>query len=480
MAHGRADEQGETVMRESRPDPRALVLLVSLLAAHLVLTVAHHHHPLVTDEFYWVRNARHLVEHCRFPALDPTALAAEKGQAWAASDWRPQGFTVFLAVCSLGDFDAPDTTLRLRVTVVQFLLLASILLWLYRLAVRGGFSPWVSAVILGASPWTFEFVNDLGADSLNAFVASLALLLLWRWVAAAHRTTDRLFWAAFTASLPLLLRPEMIVLAPVMVGLAILLRWPPRGRDLAAAAIAFTIVAGVQVAYRLSVAGEIGIYGGRQQIVNRGAFHWAETWPGTEKEGYDFVYLLTEGRVLSLPDRAFADADEKKRVQQILDRVRATGRYTSEDDAAFERLASERKRRFPILVASLRLWHVAHLWLNNENPNPILVALTPVPRVVRRPIYGALLLLRVVIYSLAIIATARALARFNRGEADAFDRLTLLMAGLIVARSVLVGGIFNWKVHRYVLTAWPAMLWCACAAFRMNGKAVRSTTEVAP
>lgn len=454
-----------------RFDP-PLALLVVLLAAHLALTLAHYHHPLITDEIYWVRNARHLVEHGSLPPIDPAALAAEQGQAWAASDWRPQAYTVFLAICSLGDFDDPDVTLRLRATTVQFLLLAAIVIALYRVAVRAGVSRWPAALLLGIAPWTFEFVNELGADSLNAFVMSLALLLLWRWIADPHRGTAWLFGSALVASVPLLVRPEMIVLAPVVIGLAMLLRRPFTRAEFLTAVAAFALVLGIQVAYRIWFTGKPGIYGGRQQIVNRGAFHWAETWPGTEKEGYDFVYLLTEGRPIALPERAFADEHERQRVQSIVDRVRARGRYTREDDTAFEVLARERTRRFPILVASLRLWHTAHLWLNNENPNPILDALAPVPRGVRRPIYGALLLLRLAIYAAALFAAVRAAVRLRRGEADAFDRLTLLMAGFILARSLLVGLVLNWKVHRYVLVAWPAMLWCACAALRPRTSAV--------
>lgn len=35
----------------------------------------------------------------------------------------------------------------------------------------------------------------------------------------------------------------------------------------------------------------------------------------------------------------------------------------------------------------------------------------------------------------------------------------------------------NWKVHRYVLAAWPAMLWCACAALRRHRRTDESASE---
>lgn len=448
-------------------DALPFALLILLLLAQFALTLTHYARPIGADERYWIGKARYLTEHGRFPPIAPEALAAQKG-AWGLSDWRPPGFPLFLAALSLGDFDDPGTVLRLRVTIAQFVLLAGIVIALFRIALAAGLHGrrrLAAAVILGAAPWTFGFADDMsGADAFNAFMISAALLLLWRWIAEPRHGAVWLFWASVAASLPLLIRPEMIVLAPVVVGLAMLLRWPPRLAEMAAAVAAFLLVAGAQVAYRASVTGEPGFYGGLH-IRNRGAFHWASTWPGTEKEGYDFVYALTEARYeRPLPDRAFANEEERRTVQQIIDRVLARGHYAEEDDAAFDRLARERNARAPWLAPALRVWHTAALWLNTENPPAILQALAPVPRSVRRPIYGALLLFRLACYALAIAATIRALIRLRRGEADAFDRLTLLMAGFILARSLLIGMVLNWKVYRYASAAWPAMLWCAASA----------------
>lgn len=452
-------------MRDRIRIDTALGLLVFLLAAQFAVTLAHCYKPLITDEFYWTGKARYFAEHGWFPPIDAEALKAERGEVWGVSDWRPQLYTLFLALCSFGDFDDPARSLRLRATIVHFLLLAVVLICLFRIAVRAGVPPYFAALVFGAAPWTFAFVNELGADSLHAFVVSLGLLLLWRWAVAPKRQNGALFLAGCVASLPLLLRPEMIVIAPIVLGLALLLRWPPRPSDLLTVVAAFALVLTAQIAYRTWFTGEPGVFG-RLAIVNRGAFHWTDTWLGTEKEAYDFVYAITEGREHPLPERAFADASERKRVQVIAERVRARGRYAQEDDAEFEKLAQERRNRSPLLVSSLRLWHTAHLWVNVENPSPLLDALAPVPRSVRRPIYGTLLLFRLILYALAAVAIVRAVVRLRRGEADAFDRLTLLAAGFIVARSLLIGAVLNWKVHRYVLAAWPPMLWCACAALR--------------
>lgn len=442
------------------------VLLVSLLSAHFVVVLAFHARPLIPDERYFVERARHLVEHRSLPRVAPEAMAAERGLSWGTSDWRPQGYTLFVALCSLGDFSDPDA-LRLRVMTAQFLLMAGVLLASFR-TIASSLSPrgrLAAAVLFGAAPWPFEFVDDLsGADSLNASVVSLGLLLLGRWTSGRGMHAAP-FIAAAVTSTTLLIRPEMIVIAPLVIALSLALRPGTGWRAIAAGCAAFLSILAVQIAYRTWFTGHVGIYGG-QHILNRGAFHWVETWPGTEKEGYDFVYALTGGRVMPLPARAFGSPEEKAEVERVLSRIASTGSYTAEDDHVFERIAGERRRKYPVLTTMLRLWHGAHIWLNLENPHGLLEALEPVPRNVRRPIYGALLGLRLLIYALAAAAFGRALGRLRSGRADALDRLTLLAFGLVLSRTLLVSVVLNWKVHRYALAAWPAMLWCAAAAFR--------------
>ena len=48
-----------------------------------------------------------------------------------------------------------------------------------------------------------------------------------------------------------------------------------------------------------------------------------------------------------------------------------------------------------------------------------------------------------------------------RLRADEYDDLTLLMFAWVVARSILVGVILGWRVHRYILSAWVPLLFCA-------------------
>jgi hypothetical protein len=444
-------------------DP-GLVLLLALLIFQCVIEMSHYRHPLVTDEFYWVRKAQYIASNHRFEPADPRAIAAERGTEWGTSDWRPQGYPLFLAFASGGDFSDPAGALRRRLTLIQCVGISVLIVILYSIAAPrlGTRERLLAALIGGLPPWPFEGINEIGTDTLNAIVAAAALLLLWRWVTDQKGGTTTLFVSCTVAAIPLLLRPEMIATAPVMVGAALLLRRPKRSEILAAFA-ALSIVAGTQVAYRTWFTGHPGLYGG-QHIENRGAFDWATTWLGTEKEGYDFVYAVTEARRAPLPSRAFANLDEKQRVEAVVSRVVQRGVYNAADDAEFERLANERKARAPVPTALLRVWHTLHLWLNIENPSPLLELLAPVPRAIRRLIYGALVLLRLVILALAAIAAIRAWRAYRTRTADAAEALTLIAMTFIVARSVLIGIVLNWKVHRYMLAAWPAMLWCAMAA----------------
>lgn len=447
-----------------RPDP-ALALLVALLAAQCAVVLTHYRGPVMNDEAYWLAKARYLTEHHRFPPIDANALAAQDGRGWGNSDWRPQLYTIVVAAVSGGDLQDAEGSLRLRMTILQFALLAAVLIALY-LTARPALPPrarLLAAALLGIAPWTFEYVNDISSDPPNAFMATLGILLLWRAEGAR-----RWFVAMLVLSLTILLRPEMIVIPPLLALVAMLLRRRIVLREALAAVAAFIIVIAAQVAYRTSFTGRLGLFGGLH-ITNKGAFDWTKTWLGTEKEAYDFVYAISEGRPEhSLPARAFANDDERRRVDAIIDRVAARHQYRAEDDVAFEQLARERRERAPVRTLLLRLWNVVHVWVNVENPQPLLQTLASVPRAVRRPILGGLFVLRIAVLVMA------AAGMLHARTSSALGRLTLLMATFTVARTLLIGVALNWKVHRYVLAAWPAMLWCGVALL-VSVRGTRST-----
>jgi hypothetical protein len=451
-----------------RPFDPALALLIGLLAVHAAVVLTHFRHPLITDEDYFVAKGRYLAVHHRFAPADPQSLAVERGEAWGNSDWRPPGYAIFLVAVSGGDFDDPAGALRLRVTIAQFLMVAASLLALYLAAVAAGAPRYAAAILFGVPPWTFFAVNEIGPDPENVFFVTFALLLLWRWIIAKRHDTWWITSATAVATIALFFRPEMIVFPPLLVGAAMLLRTRVARvsiRQLAAAALVYCALVGLEVAYRTWFTGRVGVFGG-QHIYNRGAFDWADTWLGTEKETYDFVYAIGEGKPANLPERAFDSAAERNEVLRIAARIAARGRYTAADDDAFAQLARQKKREHPLRVVLLRGSHTIHLWLNVENNAPLLDALSPVPRLVRRPFYGALLLLRIAALGLACVALVRAVRELRQGRFDDFTLLVLLLLFYVAARSALTGLVLNWNVHRFVLSAWPPLLCCAAIALR--------------
>jgi hypothetical protein len=468
MAH-RGGYATPILMRSPRrPFDPALALLIGLLAVHAAVVLTHFRHPLITDEDYFVAKGRYLAAHHRFAPADPQSLAVERGEAWGNSDWRPPGYAIFLVAISGGDFDDPAGALRLRVTIAQFLMVAASLLALYLVAVAAGAPRYAAAILFGVPPWTFFAVNEIGPDPENVFFVACALLLLWRWIVAKRHGMLWITSATAVATVALFFRPEMIVFPPLLVGAAMLLRTRVARvsvRQLAAAALVYCALVGLEVAYRTWFTGRIGVFGG-QHIYNRGAFDWADTWLGTEKETYDFVYAIGEGKPANLPERAFDSAAERDEVLRIAARIAARGRYTAADDDAFAQLARQKKREHPLRVVLLRGWHTIHLWLNVENNAPLLDALSPVPRAVRRPFYGALLLLRIAALALACVALVRAVRELRQGRFDDFTLLVLLLLFYVAARSALTGLVLNWNVHRFVLSAWPPLLCSAAIALR--------------
>jgi hypothetical protein len=432
---------------------RALAVLIALVAMQCAIALLNvPSKPLGGDERYYVAKARYLYEHGRFQKATAADLAAEAGGP-GNSDWRPQGYPAFVALVSSGNFDV--VPLRRRVTVVQLALVVAAVLMAWRLV-----PPTLgAALVLGLSPWPFGFVTQIVADSLNACVAFFALVLLLRWAAGERPRTALLFAGAFLSASTLLLRPEMAAVAPVPVAAALLIRWR-RDRvtivQLAAAASAMLIIVAAQFAYRTYFTGRVQptLFGGLH-IYNRGAFEWANSWVGTEHEAYDFVYGLGQiDKGKPLPARAFASEEERRTVEELRARVREGG-FTADVDAAFGRLAEQRKRERPFAAIVLpRLWHTAHLWLNSETNDQLLLFLSGWPRPLRRIFIAGLLLLK-----LALLALF--LRQVIRGPTQP---LVAILGSFVIARTLLVGLVLNWMVHRYMTAAWLPLIVVALAA----------------
>jgi len=435
--------------------PIPLVVLLVLLAAQSALLVFNlQPAPLGGDEPYYFAKAKALVEEGRFPRARAEDLVIEAG-APGVSDWRPQGYPAFVALVSGGDFDV--AALRRRVAFAQLALVVAAVLTAWTLVPR----TLVSALVLGIAPWPFAFVTRIMTDSLNAVVAFFALVLLYRWVVAKEGRTGLLLAGSLLSAATLLVRPEMAAIAVLPIAVALLLRWRQgwvQPRHLAAAAAALLLVVGLQYAYRVYFTGRMSpsLFGGLH-IHNRGTFAWANTWLGTEHEGYDFVYAISAGDTTArLPARAFASDAERRTVEALRARVRAEG-FTPEVDRAFGELAARRIREHPFMAGVLpRLWHCVHVWVNTETNEQLLQFLSSWPRSIRRPLLGALLLLKLALVGLF----AWRVLRWPPAP------LVAMMGSFVLARTVLVGLVLNWMVNRYMVVAWLPLIVTALA----NGK----------
>lgn len=434
---------------------RSRLLLIALLALQGVLAVLRHgpDSRFGGDEPYYVEKARTIARLGALPRASARDLAIERGEIKGVGDWRPPGYPLLVAICSLGNFE--PLALHRRVTVMQLLALAAALWWLFETLMRfvpaGSSAGFGLAVLLGALPWPFEFVGLVGPDSLNASCCLIAVLLLWR---------EQFFAGSLVAALCMFLRPDMLALTPLLIAAAWLVS-SRRRSDAFRCAAAFLLVLGLQFGYRAYFTRTLtpDPFGGFN-LADRGAYDWAHSWLGTEREGYDFVYGLTNGRLTAnLPDRAFANDGERRTVMELVERVRREG-YSQEIDAAFARLTAERLRADPLRAnIAPRLWHTAHLWLNDETNEQLLVALAHMPRWPRRILIGALLVTKFAL----LLGFAVAVWKFS--GRDPLGRLIVLMAVVVIARTLVIGVALNWMVHRYVLVAWPHILGCVAAAY---------------
>jgi hypothetical protein len=435
------------------------IILAVLLAMQAAIALLHvPETPLGGDERYYVAKARYLYEHGRFEKAKPDDLAAEAG-AHGNSDWRPQGYPVFVAAVSGGAFDVVPLRRRVALVQVALMLLAVAVAWRLLRPTLPPRRQLAAAAILGIAPWPFGFATQIISDSLNATVAFVALALLVRWTTQARPRTMLLVAGALLSASTLLLRPEMAAVAPVPVAAALLIRHRRNRVPLshwAGAAAAMLLIVALQFAYRTYFSGRLEptLFGGLH-IYNRGAFAWANSWLGTEHEAYDFVYALGQQRAgKPLPARAFASEEERRTVERLRARVRSEG-LTREIDDAFGTLAETRKREDPFGAIVLpRLWHAVHLWVNTETSDQLLLFLSRWPRPPRRALIAGLLLLKAVLLALFVVQVIRRRA----------NAMVAILAAFVVARTLLIGLVLNWMVHRYMLAAWLPLLVVALAS----------------
>lgn len=439
-------------MVDRRTQQLPFLLLTCILTLQVLLALRAATGPFTGDEPYYVRKAIYFYENHAFQVADPAEMELQKRHVWGTADWRPQGYPVLVALCSGGHFD-PDT-LRRRVTLLQSLSMAVMIMLTYRLVERSVHvhARLPVAIALAVSPWPFEFVSSIGPDSLVASIVAASLLMF-------GKLRERIFLPTLVMSTTLLLRPEMIVFPPMIVSTTVFLYREKATRMLLLGGSAFAIVLAAQIGYRIHFTGQsLPSIFGPLHIPDRGAFDWVNTWIGTEHEAYDFVYSLTNHEAIPpLPARAFSTQLEQREVRAILEHRSSEGHYSSADDESFERLARRRWREHRPTALIARLWHALSLWFNLETNHQFLNALSRFPGALRRSLLGTLLMLKLAtLFSFGVF-----LVRVRRFGNEVF---LVLSAVYVVARTIVIGLLMGWFAHRYVVSTWIPLMACACAA----------------
>ncbi len=433
------------------------------------------------DEPAYVAKASWLKENGGFPRLPPGEWGRPfPADFWGNSDWRPIGYPVFLA--AVGGSGIEPATTRTRVAVVQFLCVAAALSLTYVAAAKG-FRLHARACLLlgiglGLQPWAFGYAMLVGPESLTMVLTWLGLVAL-AWAATGKGHATWIGTIAGTASLTVagILRPESLVLAPLLVGIGVWLGRRGRRRTIGLVVAAITVflsVVSLQVAYRWNLTGRLEVFG-PVRFFNSGLFRWLHTWVNTEKSAYDGIaYRLPAGVVSidELPVRAFRDRAERDAVARALDLVRSDG-YTRDVDAAFSSIAEKRERESMLGAIVLpRLARTAQLWLNLDTNRQFLSALSRAPRLFSRAALALATLGRGLVLALFGAAVAVSFREgFPSGPRSLATPLVFLAAAYVLLRTLLVGPALGWMVARYMQPAWLPMLWCSIAGAVWVGRA---------
>jgi glycosyltransferase involved in cell wall biosynthesis len=453
----------------------AWLLLASLLGIQLwlgLMVVLSSPPTLYGDEALYYEKAAFVFEHRTLPRLSVQDSAAQREPTFHGdSDWRPFGWPLTLAALHAGT-STPLRLDRTRVFLFQFSVAALLTGMLFRVALRcfGERHALLFALALGGAPWLFGFAGTMGPDSTAAVLTGAGLLLLGTSASQPHerRALLVLVLGVGCLSLAFLLRPEAIALVAPVATLAILLR-PGSGRWRLKAAVSgslvFSAVLALQVGSRLLVAGRLEVFG-PVRFFDAGAFRWVHTWFNTEVAAYDsFVYRLADGkaRVEDLPARAFTDDEERQSIARAV-RLASERGFGSEVDRIFDSVARKREMAHPFTrIVLTRVARTAQMWLNTQTGSAWLFALSKVSRVVRWPVLGSLLALKGAVLSLCVWGIVASAQRARNRRIDSGDAVTLVMGSYVALRTLLVGMVLGWGVHRYMLSAWPGVYWCAMA-----------------
>jgi hypothetical protein len=465
----------------ARPRVVGLALLVALIAMQAALmatAMGKAGRSFNGDENYYVAKARALQSIHRFPRLQPPEYGNPfPARFWGDSDWRPPGYPMLLAAATFPDVLGGTT--RGRVAWIQFAGVAGVLALLFLLAVspadRTGWALAV-ALALGAAPWPFAFASLIGPESAVLVLATVGAVLLALYASGSGRRSPFVL-GVLCLSLSFIFRPEGIVLVPFMVILAIAARsWRHRRvdarsvGDAATAALVFVAVLSVQILYRVNVAGRFEVFG-PARFSNEGALAWIQTWFNTEENADGrFAHRLSNGRpgLSELPSRAFRDDLEKAEIGKALEALARGEQYDETIDRRFAEMASKRRREawFGSIVGPSAA-RTVQLWVNLSTSTHWLSWLATTPRPFSRTVVGGLLAAKLLLLAAAALAIIAAVRNALKGSLGRTEILTLMLGGYVVGRTLVIGLWVGLMVARYMVSAWPGLLWCSVMGFRL-------------
>jgi len=454
----------------------SLLLSVCLVGQFLLFSRSPFSEAYGGDEPQYVQMATHFIKYGNLPKATVLEKDVLEGKVMGTPKPRLFGYPFFIAFCNMYRFQPEH--IRIRCALVQFFLIVIVLGILFAFAcvfLGNTFWLYLIAMALGLQPWAFEYARSLYPDSVTASFTSLGLIGLFLFLIAKKGMAE---WASFFIAtlflcLTFLFRPEMIVLVfLVMVFAAVSKVLKSKSWKYAPCFIAvFLIFFSFNVAYRYYFSGKVQIHSLYKiyQIERKGQMLWLNTWFSSEKifqrliedaphNHYENVY---DNFYHKLPSYAFGDTYEKEQIGRAFEILESKKKHTLETHQIFKVIAEKRiKENFSVNFLLTGFWRAAHLWINLETNSQLLNYLSTISKPIRRPILGGFLLLKLFIYFLAIFSVFALIKRMRRGELRTYDYMTLVMVVFIVLRTILIGPILGFVNHRYVLVAWPAMLWC--------------------
>lgn len=248
----------------------------------------------------------------------------------------------------------------------------------YLVARRVANSKRVAILTLGlfvVNPFTSIWATDLSTETLATFFATLTVLLAYQ----SARPSGRLWSLGFglAAGLGILVRPGFLFL-PVVLLSAIWLAPRLTRREVLLRCALVVALAGLcllpwmvrnylvfhQIVYsNLTVASEQDHVGGYYSWY----LNWLQDPAWSVLANWDYVvYASAAIPDHPFPDYAYDSIAERQEVEQLMQQVKADGRFTSEVDRRFAQLARVKAERYPVRrYVIMPLVRVARLWINS-------------------------------------------------------------------------------------------------------------------